>query len=257
MKKILSLDEFNKYINFYNKNKCNIVTNYYPITNILQGLICEQKVRYDLGDNMLYMLCEKDGVDYMYFWSEIDRKLPLCISKKEVICEVFQIKGKDNTTYQYLLDNGFIEQISYSRMKLVEKSTPYINHNKIEKLDINIAKKNLFKAFNCYDRGLTFDGINEEECGAFTIKEGVERVGILVYSCKGISSTLEYIWIKEEYRNRGYATQLIKYYIEKLTSAHKSNFLWVADVNEKAQKLYYNLGYRKDRLEKKVLVMRV
>ncbi|MBR5301706.1 MAG: GNAT family N-acetyltransferase [Clostridia bacterium] len=77
------------------------------------------------------------------------------------------------------------------------------------------------------------------------LDENEKSLGFIYYMTNGVFGSYPYLHIvavKEEYRNCGIGSQLMKYFEDNASST--KYFLTVDDFNPRAKKLYENLGYQ-------------
>lgn len=90
------------------------------------------------------------------------------------------------------------------------------------------------------------EGIMKEEVYVALNNEGA-CLGFIWYIPNGAFHSFPYLHIiavKEECRNLGIGSKLMKYFEEVVSKGSSRSFLVVADFNPKAKKLYENIGYK-------------
>lgn len=80
----------------------------------------------------------------------------------------------------------------------------------------------------------------------------IKPSGVLLYDIKNAVSTLKYITVRTQEREKGLAGVLMERYFEKTAGEAKRYLLWVNEKNEAALKLYHRFGYRADGFRKVV-----
>lgn len=113
----------------------------------------------------------------------------------------------------------------------------YLTENDLEEFNI------LYHNFNSKD--VTKDDLlNNDIIGYLVYICNNKIIGFLSYSKLIDRSELEYIYVDKEYRNFGYATELLKFYInECLVNGFINITLEVRESNYNAIKLYKKMGF--------------
>lgn len=76
------------------------------------------------------------------------------------------------------------------------------------------------------------------------LEEYGEKIGFMSFSKIYDRLELEYIYVKDNYRNKGYASKLMEFLIEEALKENSINItLEVCELNEKAINLYKKYGF--------------
>jgi acyl carrier protein/ribosomal protein S18 acetylase RimI-like enzyme len=200
----------------------------------------------------------------MFFFLDkerINEKVGFFKEEDLLVCDIVYSelqKDQGNLISDWLIDNRNFHYKTFVRMFKTEKvDYSEVDFSKIQNPsfeDILIIKKELEDNFNILtERIPSIEELFELKNTTFIIKEGNEIASILISEIKGKTKELRYWLVLPQYRNNGYGSLLIKFFLNcnKVTVRFT---LWVDTLNLKAIKYYELNGFKYDRLINKIFI---
>lgn len=177
---------------------------------------------------------------YYFLQEEVAFSVPQC--DKPVICELFFRKTEQN--FSFLEESGFERYASFQRMARKSLQDQCGEMVRVSRESFDIIRRE----FDCYADSIPKDQVDFfDEHYEITMQE---NQGILVYDIKNRVSTLKYIYVPMNNRNKGNAGKMIEQYFMKTGALVNRYVLWVNEKNENAIRLYEKYGYQSDGMKK-------
>lgn len=196
---------------------------------------------------------------YLYFYIEnrCNFQLKTLKAKTNLVLDIiFSERKNDNwkPIVEKIEQEGFKNYTFFNRMVLnnySEKTIDYKNNQVINpsQKDLVLIKQFLEKNFDIFaERIPTLIELEKLSKTTYLIKaEENEIAALLISDKKGITEELRYWLVNEKYREKGFGSILMKYFLNHNTDTTRF-LLWVQEDNTNAIKKYKHFGFQKDKL---------
>lgn len=242
-----------------------------PSTNYLNEFseYSRLDIWYTLCADNIFSLIRIDGVLYFYYfiWDE-NITLPildLFDNSLSIVCEYFELENikQKKELCEMLYDLSFKDRKKYDLwvLKTGELTDSLQGKLSFVYLDNNpVFLKNIYDIFDPIgDRLPPFDCFEAYCCENNMLVAYLDDIPIggVLYSCKGKVVTEEYIFVKPEFRHRGYAGIIQKDFIANCLATNNEVAkvcAWIEESNIYSIKMHSENGFVKDKKRKVVLV---
>ncbi len=216
-----------------------------------EGLICLLKESGFFFKQMFFFLDKEKIDEKVYLFNDDDSIV------SEIVFSESQ-KLQDGLISNWLSSNGNFHYRTFMRMfKINEKEYQNYDFSKIR----NPSQEDIYEIHRIIqdnfdilsERIPTIEQLIELTKSTYIIKENHEIASILISEIKGKTEELRYWLVLPEYRNLGYGSLLMKYFLN-LNKETIRYTLWVDVSNLNAIKKYEKNGFIKDKLINKIFI---
>jgi ribosomal protein S18 acetylase RimI-like enzyme len=230
----------------------------------------EQKVKYVVIGNSLFIFREDRGFFHIYFCSSSQDDLDKDLADLQPQSAAWVVDLVGNHSQINSLENLFSSHnfSPYASLKRLVLSAPaaegkpdasYVGHENVELAALSDADqllKLLETSFDPLKEQIPFKRelvLGIEKGSILVVRKDQVLAGLLYHETMGITSILRYWLVSEHYRNRGIGSVLMSRYLSLYPNV-KRFMLWVLTDNVDAISKYRHYGFKEDSLVDIVMI---
>ena len=251
--------------------KCAVVycTNFYPSQPKLADWIANGQLRFQVRENSVLFLREDRDFWHLYFCASNRDSLSRCLCEtrelrqEAMVADVIGEFGPLEGLIPVLAQAGLRPYNQLSRMVRPahkEQPTPADDQRKSGRGFANEGEGKAIltlieAAFDRYSKQIpSTREIHAaiEACQILTVRHEDELAGLLFFETRGVTSTLRFWTVAEQFRDRHLGSELMRQYLTTQSTVQRF-VLWVESDNTDTVQKYRHYHYTKDRVTDYVL----
>ncbi|MFT5754427.1 MAG: acyl carrier protein [Flavobacterium sp.] len=173
------------------------------------------------------------------------------------VTEIISVNSeKNHKVKKWLLNQDNFHYRSFFRMIRTDKTVFDLDFSKVQHPDENDLENiilHLEKSFDKHtERIPNLDELKRLQKSSYVIKDNNKIAAVLITEFKGANQELNFMVTLPEFEGKGYGRILMNYVF---TIPNTQRWvMWVDSTNERVLDWYYNMGYKKDKLENNIYI---